>query len=292
MQGQERIVPELPPAGRRLRLIIDTDAANEIDDLYAVALALRSPDRFAIEGFVATHFAQTAGRASIEASHRVLIELLAAAGGHHAPVLRGGDPLPYRDQPSPSEGADFIIERAHAGGAEDPLWVVGIGAASNLASAILKDPSILPKVRFVYHARSEQSWPRCSEQFNVFGDLRAVQVLLESAAPLVWFDTGQQLTCPMETTAARLAPLGPLGEFLHAYRRREKYFQYPDKGFFDLGDIGWMIQPDLCTEEVLPVPRMDWMGRFVHEGRWGNMRRVSGIRAEPTWELFFARMGG
>ncbi len=30
-----RIVPQLPPATDSLRLLIDTDIANEIDDLYA-----------------------------------------------------------------------------------------------------------------------------------------------------------------------------------------------------------------------------------------------------------------
>ena len=28
-----RIIPQLPPPGKKLRLLIDTDAANEIDDL-------------------------------------------------------------------------------------------------------------------------------------------------------------------------------------------------------------------------------------------------------------------
>lgn len=53
-----RLVPQIPgPPGVRIRLVINTDAANEIDDLYAIAPALRSPDRFEIAGFVATHFA-------------------------------------------------------------------------------------------------------------------------------------------------------------------------------------------------------------------------------------------
>lgn len=38
-----RPVPELPGVGEKIRVIIDTDAANEIDDLYALALALVMP---------------------------------------------------------------------------------------------------------------------------------------------------------------------------------------------------------------------------------------------------------
>jgi hypothetical protein len=184
----------------------------------------------------------------------------------------------------------LIIERAHAGSEDDPLWVVGLGAATNLASALLLDPSIKPKVRYVYHARSEWSWPARSEQFNVGGDIRAARSLLESGVPLVWFDTGQQLTCPMEVTAEKLLPLGGLPAFLHQYRLRNPYFQRADKGFFDLGDIAWMIQPDVCINSVVDVPHMDWKMVFRHKGDLGRMLRVSAVSAQPVWDLFFARM--
>ncbi len=54
---EQRLVPDLPPTDRQFKIVIDSDVANEIDDLYAIALALRTPERFAIAGFVATHFA-------------------------------------------------------------------------------------------------------------------------------------------------------------------------------------------------------------------------------------------
>ena len=52
----QRKVPVIPPKDQKLRVIIDTDARNEIDDLWAIALALRCPDRFQIEGFVAANY--------------------------------------------------------------------------------------------------------------------------------------------------------------------------------------------------------------------------------------------
>ncbi len=290
---QDRTVPSLPASGEALRIVIDTDAANEIDDLYAIALALRSPDRFRIEGFVATHFAQIAGRESIRQSYDLLMTLLDVAGcGGDFPVVKGGDPLPYVDEPSESEGAQLIIERAHAGDAQNPLWVLGLGAATNLASALLIDPSIMPKVRYVFHARSEWSWPERSEQFNVGGDVRAARYLLESGVPLAWFDTGTQLTCAMSMTAERLLPLGGLPAFLHEYRLRKPYFQRDDKGFFDLGDIAWMIQPDVCQSDIVDAPRMDWKMAFHADGTLGQMLRLSQISAAPVWDLFFDRMQG
>jgi len=275
-----------------MRLVIDTDFASEIDDLYAVALAIRSPDRFRLEGLVATHFANKAGRESIEQSYRLLGEFLdVAEAGGDIPILRGGDPLRYLDEPADSEGADFIIRRARQGDVDDPLWVVGIGAASNLASAILKAPDITPLVRYVFHARSERTWPDRSDQYNVYGDRQAARHLLSSCVPLVWFDTGATLTCTMETTERRLAPAGPLGRYLHEYRLRSAYFQRADKGFFDVGDIAWLIDPTVCIAEVVNAPILNWDYRFTATDANGPMLRVFDVKPEPVWELFFSRVG-
>lgn len=278
-----------------MRLLIDSDAANEIDDLYAIALAVAMPERFAIEGFVATHFAASAfgadGPGSTEKSYRLIEELLNVAGlaGRYR-IARGAHPMQYMDWPSEAEGVEVILDRARAGTADDPLWVVALGAATNLASAISKDPSIAEKVRFVFHARSPETWPERSVQYNVKGDVWAARTLLRSPAPLVWFDTGTNLCRSFEQTAATVASTGRLGTYLHEFRRRRAYFMRPDKGFFDLADITWMIRPDLCREEVVPAPTMDPYLCFDHGHVHGRMRRVYEIENDPTWDLLCERL--
>jgi inosine-uridine nucleoside N-ribohydrolase len=170
------------------------------------------------------------------------------------------------------------------------LWVVGLGAASNIASALLLDPSIRSKIRLVYHARSEWTWPKRSDQFNVAGDIPAVRAILISGVPLVWFDTGTQLTCPLKETTENLLPLGGMPAFLHQFRYRNTYYQSETKGFFDLGDIAWMMDSTVCTQEVVAVPHMNYLMQFDHKGDLGRMARVHTCKREPVWKLFFERM--
>lgn len=289
----ERLVPTLPTSGR-LRVLLDTDAANEIDDLYAIALAIRTPDRFTIEGFVATHFLQgntVDSKRTTDLSYKVIQELLAYESISPAMrIERGGELLRSMTEPSDSAGARFIIERAHAGTPEDPLWVVTLGAATNIASALMLDPSIANRIRLVFHARSEQSWPALSQQFNVKGDILAARYLLESAVPLVWYDTGSQLTAPMADTERMLA-VGGMPAFLHDYRMRNAYFRGENKGFFDLGDIAWMIDPGTCTQEEVDVPHMDQQLQFTQNHDLGRMIRVHSCKRDPVWRMFYARMG-
>src|SRR5580658_7345925 len=71
--------PWPPPAGQ-LRLILDTDAANEIDDQYALALILGTPDRFHLEGIIAANFGDTGGAGGISKSYAEIQTVLEKAG--------------------------------------------------------------------------------------------------------------------------------------------------------------------------------------------------------------------
>ena len=286
-EAVERIVPQLPSPDKKLRLLIDTDAANEIDDLYAVILALATPERFEIEGFVATHYAAHSGPDGIDKSYAQILELLEVAGAAGKfDVRKGGHPMQYVRTPSQSAGADLIIERAYQGNADNPLWVVGLGAATNLASALLIEPSISERVRYVFHARSHMTWPERSVQFNVKNDILSARYLLDSNVPLVWFDTGTNLTRSISETEAKIAPLGRLGKYLHDFRFKNPYFMRDDKGFFDVGDFAWMIMPELCQSEIVKAPTMDQTMYFDQDRTHGNMLRVYDIDKEKTWKLF------
>ena len=71
--------PWPPPAGS-LKVVIDTDVANEVDDQSAIALALGFPERLKIEGFVTAHYGQCGGLQGIAKSRANSEATLAAAG--------------------------------------------------------------------------------------------------------------------------------------------------------------------------------------------------------------------
>ena len=89
----ERVVPVIPPKEKQIRVIIDTVAKNEIDDQWAIALAILSPERFQIEGIVAAPYLH-GGMQSVERSAKEIELLLDKAGmAGKWPVKRGSHPL-------------------------------------------------------------------------------------------------------------------------------------------------------------------------------------------------------
>jgi inosine-uridine nucleoside N-ribohydrolase len=287
---RDRKVPEIPPQGERIRVVIDSDAKNEIDDQWAIALAILSPERFQIEGFVGAHFDNPwGGPGSIEASAQEIETVLEKAGmAGRWPVKRGSHPMQYQFVPSESEGVDFIIERAMASSPEDPLWVVGLGAATDMASAFLKEPRILDRVVVFWHFRTR--WPEKCYNFNVYGDVRAARLIFHSPLSFVLFDTGTYLRCPMEESEERVKPYGELGEYLHEYRHRYPLFMDPRKGFFDLGDIAALVDPDLACWEVAECPEVDWDLDYQFKGTKGSILRCYHVDRDRTFELLYGRL--
>lgn len=282
--GAERPAAPWPPPPGPLNLIIDTDAANEVDDQWAIALALGYPERLKIEGFVAAHYGQRGGSKGIAKSRSSLEETLSAAGmAGKFTIKDGSDPFTYRDRPPESEGVDFIIARARAATPERPLWLVLLGPATNGAAALIKAPDIADRVIIFWHGRSE--WPRRCANFNAQNDLLAAQVLFDTPCRLILFDTGTNLTMPMEETERRVAGVGPLGKFLYDIRKKSKYASRADKGIFDLGDIAALVDERTCKWEVVDAPtvRFDYGYDFAKTN--GKVVRISEIDRDQSFVL-------
>ena len=282
-----RKVPSIPPKGQPIRVIFDTDAKNEIDDIWALALAVLSPERFKIEGFVAANFDNErpeAGPGSIEASFKEVHLILEKAGlAGRYPVFHGSPPMRYKFEPSESEGVDFIIDKAMQSTPDDPLWIVGLGAATDIASAYLKEPRIAERVVVFWHFRTR--WPEKCWNFNVIGDVKAARIVFHSDLSFVLFDTGTHLYCPMEESQQYLS-CGALGKYLHEYRYESAYYRSPTKGFFDLGDIAALLNPDLASWEVTDCPEVDWDLSYKFTKTKGSILRCRDIDRDATFALF------
>lgn len=281
----KRVVAKMPSAGKQIRVIIDTDAKNEIDDQWAISLAILSQDRFKIEGFVAASYL-TGGSGSVQNSCNELKTVLALANmANNFPIYKGSHPMRYQYEASPSEGVDFIIEKAMQSTAEDPVYVIGLGAATDIASAFLIEPRIKDRVVVFWHLRSK--WPDKCVNYNVFGDAHAARLLFNSPLPFILFDTGTDLTCSMEESKKFVWPQGKLGQYLHEYRQTKEWMMDPKKGFFDLGDIAALVDPALVSTEEVNCPEVDFDLTYRFKNTRGKILRVYAIDRDKTFDLFY-----
>lgn len=229
----------LYPSAGKIHLIIDSDAKNEVDDQFAIAWALRSKERFIVDAVYAAPFSHTCfqqfnqaqdalsqtvgtiGSATgpadgMEQSYQEILKLFQLLDETtEGRVFRGSTKYLGTDgKPVDSEAARDLIHRAHE--SKEPLYIAAIGAATNIASAIIMDPSIIDNIVVIWLGGNALGYGQGIE-FNLIQDVRAAQTLFNSQVPMVWipcFDVASLLSASDAELRENLLHKTPIGNYL------------------------------------------------------------------------------
>lgn len=176
---------------KSIDVVLDTDAYTEIDDQYAIAYLLRSKDRLHVKGICAAPFSMNAKASTPEEgmnkSYNEIFKILKLMHREdlNAHVYRGSEQyLTNETTPVPSEAASYMADLANHYSEENPLYIVAIGAITNVASALLLNPSMKDKVVIVWLGGHGLHMPETKE-FNMMQDIAGARVLLGCGAPVV-----------------------------------------------------------------------------------------------------------
>lgn len=137
-------------------VVLDTDTYNEVDDQFALSYLLASQDQLRVKALYAAPFFNensTSPADGMEKSYQEILKLLGLAGcqGLRDVVFRGSASyLPDEGTPVPSPAAEDLARRAMGYSPEAPLYVVAIGALTNIASALLLEPAIAQRITLVW----------------------------------------------------------------------------------------------------------------------------------------------
>lgn len=294
------------PRSGRLRVVLDTDTYNEIDDQYAVAYSLLSRERMAVEAIYAAPYLNdrsTSAGNGMEKSYEEILRLLNFFPDvDDGIVFRGSDRFFARKgQPVESPAAHDLIERAMQRG-DDPLYVLTIGCPANVSSAILMEPKIKDKIVVVWLGGTPHYWPSARE-FNLQQDVIASQVLFDSGVPLVQIPT-KNVSEHLRTTVPELeehlrgrSRIGDYlyGQFLEYYavnmNRRGYEDGYPySKVIWDISAIAWLNNPEWAPSEILPSPILTDDMRWEQGTNRHNIRMANNINRDAVFNDVFTRL--
>jgi purine nucleosidase len=170
----------------RVRMIIDSDTANEIDDLYAIVRALLEP-RFQVLGLSSAQWNHRLSPPdTVMQSQRLNEDLLALMGRRDIPHPLGAEMIMGKpwggDEPRDSPAAQLMITLARQTPPGQKLVIASLGAVTNVASAIKLAPDIVPRIACYnlggrYHA-DRRVWDK--DEFNVRNDLNAMNFLFNT----------------------------------------------------------------------------------------------------------------
>ena len=223
------------PQEKKLRVIIDTDAACEADDPFAIVQALLSP-KLIVKGILAEHFAVPG---SVKRSYDEVKTILDCMD-LDIPVLMGEEgPLNECNPEKTSAAVDFLISEALKDDA-NPLFVLCQGAITNVAVAVKKCPEILNRMTIVWigtHGLKEVPW----REFNSGNDVPAANFVLSNAKNL-WLVPSSvygTITVGLAELELKVLPYGKIGR--HLFENMIAYNNSPAAGWckgesWSLGD--------------------------------------------------------
>jgi purine nucleosidase len=172
----------MAPADRR-PVVLTTDIGAEVDDQWTMAHMALSPE-LELKGVVTTHAPNLAAPAA-ETAAGYARELAGKLPSKSRPTIFVGSSKPLVDASKPlgNSGVDFLIEQAKGRSNDNRLTVVVLGAATDVASALLTDPTWADRITIV--AMGFNGYPQGGDPWNVKNDRIAWRILLDSRAPIV-----------------------------------------------------------------------------------------------------------
>ena len=154
-------------------MVLDTDTYNEIDDQFALSYALFAEERLQLKAVYAAPFfneRSTGPADGMERSYQEILKLFRLAG-KEVPAFRG-TPGYLQDEKTPwdSPAARDLCDRAMQYTWEKPLYVVCLGAITNVASALLLQPDIADRIGVPLAVQQSQHPVACQLFFLIIKD--------------------------------------------------------------------------------------------------------------------------
>jgi purine nucleosidase len=285
------------PAGK-IRMVLDTDTYNEVDDQFALVYALLSPERVTVEAIYAApfHNRRSDGPADgMERSYDEIMRLLdKLAWPAEGLVYRGSTAyLDKSRQPQDNDAVRDLIRRAQASPDDGPLYVVTIGAITNVASAILLEPSIIEKIVVVWLGGHALYWPHTVE-FNLKQDVVAAQTVFDCGVPLVLVPC-LPITSHLATTVSELEDYvsgrGAIGDYLveivKGYHEDHTGWSKP---LWDVATIAYLVNPAWVPTALVHSPVLTDNVTWSVDQTRHLIRCASYIHRDPIFRDLFAKL--
>lgn len=235
---------------KRIDLVLDTDTYNEVDDQFAIAYMMKSPELNPIAIYAApfkNRRSASPEEGMLKSYDEILtmLKLLKREDLKEKTFKGSTSFLPDENTPVLSSAALDLITRSKPYSKDNRLNVVAIGAITNVASAILLDHTLEDRIRIIWLGGNEH---RCdhNREFNMMQDVAAARICMRSRAEFVQLpacDVTNQFKFSHDELIEHLHNKTELSEYL--LKITEDFCRERDPGWtkvlYDVCGIGYLL---------------------------------------------------
>ena len=275
--------------GTKKKIILDTDTYNEIDDQFALAYAMLSKDKVELLSVNAAPFLNSRSVSAadgMEKSYNEIFRIMKLVDPEaNIPVYRGSTSfLSNKETPVESPACDNIINTVM--NSDELVYIVAVGAITNVASAIIKCPEIVNRTVVIWLGGHALHW-QDTREFNLKQDVAAAQIVLDSKVPFV------QIPCNGVCTEF-LTTIPELEYYLRGKNELCDYLvdivrSYTKKPYgwskvvWDVTAVAAIVDPKALDMVIIPTPILTNDCHFAKDDARHPFIYVRRIRRDPIY---------
>ncbi len=290
------LAARLAAAPPKIPILLDTDIGSDIDDAFALALVLESPELDLV--------GLTTVSGDSEARARLAAKMLWAAGRTNVPVVAGepSRPLPMEQARwaagfvTPAlrheKAVDFLAAQIERRPGE--ITLIAIGPLTNVAALVKQHPEAAKKIKRIALmggsiARGYEPGSKPAAEYNILSDPVAAQVVFSSGLPILMVPLDASAMLELDA-AARRRIFTHLSVLTDALTLLYHLWDHETPILFDPMAVAMVIDPTLCDTKQLAV-QVDSAGYTrVTEGQAPSATVAVSAHVERFLEFYLTRV--
>lgn len=279
----------------KINVILDTDTYNECDDQFAIAYLLKSQEKFNIEAITVApyhHDNSISIEEGINESYNEIIKICNWLNfDHNNKVFKGSTDYLINRYNEENSAVNKIVEIANK---NDKTYILAIGAITNVALAIKKQPQIINRIEIVWLG-GNSLLSNNNKEFNFKQDIEAVKTIFESKVKLT--------IIPCKNVASNLRT--SIYELEHFLKGKNELCDYLCERFYndgihglkerrviwDISVIAYMVNKDWFDTIEISCPNINEDTSYEFTENNHKITIVNYLNVDKIYKNLFNKLG-
>ena len=283
-------------SNNKINVILDTDTYNECDDQFALSYLIKSQDKFNIEAITVAPYSHNTRNVSVpegqELSYKEILKICRWLDFDTSnKVFKGSMDYIQNEYNENNDAVNKIIEIALK---NDKTYILGIGAITNIALAIKKEPKIIDKIEFIWLVGNELG-NKDNLEYNFRQDVEAVKIVLESQVKLTILpckNIVSTLRIDINTLKENIGNKSELCDYLIKRFYNDGYHGIQEsRVIWDISVIAYMINKNWFETKEISSPNIKEDTSYEMTQNKHNVTFVTKLNRDKIYEDLFNKLG-
>lgn len=283
-------------SNKKINVILDTDTYNECDDQFALAYLIKSQDIFNIEAITVAPYSHTKRDVKVkdgqELSYNEILKICNWLNfDTNNKVFKGSMDYIQNGYDEKNDAVNKIIEVALK---NDKTYILGIGAVTNIALAIKKEPKIIDRIEIIWLGGNEIEY-KDNLEYNFKQDIEAVKIVFDSTVKMTILpckNVVSDLRIDIAELKSKLDNRKELNKYLIERFYNDGYHGIQEtRVIWDISVIAYMINKNWFETEKISCPNIKEDSSYELTDNRHSITFVTKLDRDRIYEDLFRKLG-